>query len=46
MAGTSIILINQAGRELIFLKRGLSRDEVFSMGKDMVKKCHAWRESG
>jgi hypothetical protein len=46
VAGTSIILITRAGQELIFLKRGLSRDEVFSIGKDMVKKYHAWAKNG
>jgi hypothetical protein len=46
VAGTSIILITQARQELIFLKRGLAGDEVFSIGKDMVKKCHVWAKNG
>jgi hypothetical protein len=46
VAGTSIILITQAGQELIFLNHGLSRDEVFSRGKYLVKKCHIWSKNG
>jgi hypothetical protein len=46
VAGTSIILITHAGQELIFLNHGLSRDEVFSRGKYLVKKCHIWSKNG
>jgi hypothetical protein len=46
VAGTSTILINQAGQGLIFRKRSLSRNEVFSLEKDMVNKCHVQVKSG
>jgi hypothetical protein len=46
VAGTSIILIIQARQELIFLKSGLAGDEVFSIGKEMVKKCHVLPKNG
>jgi hypothetical protein len=46
VAGTSIILINQARQELIFLKYPLSENEVFSMGKYLAQKCHAPAKNG
>jgi hypothetical protein len=46
VADTSIILINQAGRELIFLKHALYGNEEFSIGKLIAQKCHVQAKNG
>jgi hypothetical protein len=46
VADTSIILINQASWELIFLKGPLSGNEEFSIGKLIVQKCHGRAKNG
>jgi hypothetical protein len=45
-AGTSIILINHAGKKLIFLKDPFARNEAFALQKFMGKKSYPMSENG